>query len=604
MALYFLQSDCLLVIGFNWPNFHDNAVAAILDGKLVYASEEERYTRHKHAPYELPSNSLEHCFRFLKRNYGINPGDADAYAINFDPKAYGIKSRAWHSFSQASLVKDYALRNDMANFAYSATMRMLTKSITSKLDFVWSARLFVKAVLQHMGRGIKEEDIKVIPVRHHLAHAASAYYFSGHNSSLALVIDGQGEVDSTTAWSVKNGEFENVFQQSWDSLSLGYLYEYISKYLGFTRLEGPGKVMGLAPYGTKDKKMQRRIESIMTKSGSSYGIDRRMAKTSQDSMYDSIAEHIIDSKVPILYNSVKNRLNKTACNYAHTLQSFFEMVVLDFSSEMKGNTGKKDVVLAGGSALNAKSNMELYYSNLFNSIFIFPAPTDSGGPIGAAAYVYSRMSGQMKSKHIENAYMGDSYSEDEIKLQVMKSKLKAEYIGNRVNEVATLIADGAILGFYNGRSELGPRALGNRSIVADPRKRENWATVNAIKGREWWRPLAPSLLENSMDKYFINPIKHEFMVMMFHTTETARENAPAISHVDSTARPQSVSLKENKLWYNLIKSFYEETGESIVINTSFNNAGEPLVETPEQAIRSFSVSGLDALYLQGWLIKK
>ncbi|EQD30990.1 Carbamoyltransferase, partial [mine drainage metagenome] len=208
MALYFLQSDCLLVIGFNWPNFHDNAVAAILDGKLVYASEEERYTRHKHAPYELPSNSLEHCFRFLKRNYGINPGDADAYAINFDPKAYGIKSRAWHSFSQASLVKDYALRNDMANFAYSATMRMLTKSITSKLDFVWSARLFVKAVLQHMGRGIKEEDIKVIPVRHHLAHAASAYYFSGHNSSLALVIDGQGEVDSTTAWSVKNGEFE------------------------------------------------------------------------------------------------------------------------------------------------------------------------------------------------------------------------------------------------------------------------------------------------------------------------------------------------------------------------------------------------------------
>ncbi|EQD40742.1 Carbamoyltransferase, partial [mine drainage metagenome] len=230
------------------------------------------------------------------------------------------------------MVKDYALRNDMANFAYSATMRMLTKSITSKLDFVWSARLFVKAVLQHMGRGIKEEDIKVIPVRHHLAHAASAYYFSGHNSSLALVIDGQGEVDSTTAWSVKNGEFENVFQQSWDSLSLGYLYEYISKYLGFTRLEGPGKVMGLAPYGTKDKKMQRRIESIMTKSGSSYGIDRRMAKTSQDSMYDSIAEHIIDSKVPILYNSVKNRLNKTACNYAHTLQSFFEMVVLDFSS--------------------------------------------------------------------------------------------------------------------------------------------------------------------------------------------------------------------------------------------------------------------------------
>jgi carbamoyltransferase len=600
----FQKSDSLLVIGFNWPNFHDNAVAAILDGKLVYASEEERYTRHKHSPYELPANALEHCFSFLKRTYSIDPGYVDAYAINFDPKAYSIRSRAWHSFSQASLVKDYALRNDMAGFAYSAIMRVLTKSITSKLDFVWSAKLFVKAVLQHMGYVISEEKIKVIPVRHHLAHAASAYYFSGYNSSLALVIDGQGETDSTTAWSVKNGEFENVFRQSWDSLSLGYLYEYVSKYLGFTRLEGPGKLMGLAPYGTKDKKMWDRLESTIVKNGSSFSVSKKMAKALQDPMYDSIAEYVVSSKTPILHDSGKHKLNNTACNYAYTMQSFFEKIVLDFAKCMKNDTGQKDVVLSGGSALNAKANMELYYSSTFNNIFVFPAPTDSGGPIGAAAYAYSRLSSKMKTKTLNDVYLGDSYSDEEIKKQLSKSKLKSEYIGTDVNSISKLISKGAVVGFYNGRSEFGPRALGSRSIVADPRSKDKWERVNSIKGREWWRPLAPSLLEESIGKYFVNPVKHEFMVMMFHTTERAKENAPAINHVDSTARPQSVSRRKNRLWYDLIKSFSEETGESIVINTSFNNAGEPLVETPKQAICSFSVSGLDALYLQGWLIKK
>ncbi len=171
----------MLVIGFNWPNFYDNAVAAILGGKLVYASEEERYTRHKHAPYELPSNALEHCFMFLKSKYSIKPDEVDAYAINFDPKFCSAASRAWHNFSQISMLKDYALRNDMAKDAYSMAMDAFKRTVTSRLDFSVSAKLFVKQVIRHMGYNAGA-GIRIIPVRHHLAHAASSYYFSSINS--------------------------------------------------------------------------------------------------------------------------------------------------------------------------------------------------------------------------------------------------------------------------------------------------------------------------------------------------------------------------------------------------------------------------------------
>ncbi len=594
----------MLVIGFNWPNFHDNAVAAILDGKLVYASEEERYTRHKHSPYELPSNALEHCYAFLKSNYSISPDAVDAYATNFDPSIYGIKSRAWHSFSQISLIKDYALRNDMAEAAYSSVMQAFTRSITSRLDFVNSAKLFIKSVLSHMGMAIGLDSIKVMPVRHHLSHAASSYYFSGQKNSLALVIDGQGEKESTTAWSIKDGEFENIFSQEWNSLSFGYLYEYFSKYIGFTRLEGPGKVMGLAPYGSTNRKVEERLNSIIAKRGKFREVTQDIIKDSQESMYDSVAERITNSKVKMNYSDGENKLNKLACDYAHTFQSFFEKCVLEFAEEMKNNSGMKNVVLAGGSALNAKANMELHYSNMFSNMFVTPAANDSGAPIGAAAYVYSKLYGRMDKKKMHDVYLGDSYTDKEVKLCVDRSKLKHEYIGNDISSIISEIEGGKAIAFYQGRSEFGPRALGNRSIVADPRNIKNWKSVNLMKGREWWRPLAPSVLDSSMKKYFVSPVSHEFMILMFHTTENAKENAPAINHVDMTARPQSVSSKTNKLWYDLIKGFESDTGEGIMINTSFNNAGEPLVETPEQALRSFAVSGLDSLYLQGWLIKK
>ena len=239
-------------------------------------------------------------------------------------------------------------------------------------------------------------------------------------------------------------------------------------------------------------------------------------------------------------------------------------------------------------------------------MFVFPAANDAGGPIGAAAYVYEHvLGGKMKRQRLKNVYLGPEYDEDLVKKVVRDSKFKAEYIGEDVNAVADLVAKGQIVTWYQGRAELGPRALGNRSIIADPTRKEYWRLVNDIKGREWWRPLAPSLLDEDKDVYFKDPVSHEFMILMFrYKDEEACKRVPVTCHVDLTARPQTVTKDQNKTWYDLIKAFKDIKGEGLIMNTSFNLAGEPLVETPQEAIRSFAVKGFDAMYMQGWLIYK
>jgi carbamoyltransferase len=210
----------------------------------------------------------------------------------------------------------------------------------------------------------------------------------------------------------------------------------------------------------------------------------------------------------------------------------------------------------------------------------------------------------MKNERLRNVYLGPEYSHEEIEKTVKRSKWKSEEIGQDLGPLVDLIKEGNMIGFYQGRAGLGPRALGNRSFVGDPRSQKMWKKVNEIKGREWWRPLAPSILAEDASKYFVDPVFHPFMILMFEFLASVRSRVPAVSHVDGTARPQTVSREDNALWYDFIKAFKDETGESILVNTSYNLAGEPLVETPLDAFRSFATSGLDALYMDGYLIRK
>jgi carbamoyltransferase len=472
------------------------------------------------------------------------------------------------------------------------------------LDFV---RRFVRFVIHSIGEDAPD-NIRIIPVPHHLTHAASAYYFSGFNNATVLTVDGTGEFEATVVWRVRDGEFEKVASIPTVYGSLGFLYEEVCAKVGYDFLEGPGKVMGLAPYG-KASKYYEKLRSFIRFDDGDYPFrfvvpgKWRIKSGDFHEPYRFIANSLYPGgKVPW---SPHGDLHPDAIDLAWAVQAVTEEVMLHLARWARENVGEDKLALAGGVALNAKANMVIHYSKLFNDIFIFPAANDAGTPIGAAAWVYEHvLGGKMRRQRLKTVYLGPEYGDDEVRRVVERGGWGARYIGDDVNEVVDLVVKGFVVAWFQGRAELGPRALGNRSIIADPRRRDMWGVVNRIKGREWWRPLAPSLLEEDVGKYFIEPVPHQFMILMFKYRPEMCEVVPAVCHVDQTARPQTVSKDENKTWYELIKAFKDVTGEGIILNTSFNLAGEPLVETPQDAIKSFALGGFKALYLQGWLIQK
>ena len=593
----------MLVIGFNWPYLHDNSVSVIYNGELIFASEEERFTRHKHSPMEPSIKSLLQAFNFLKK-LGLKPSDVDAYAINWNPSLFPRKTKHFFYDDSTRILVKLGLLGKKDLLKYPAGYLLG--------DLLGLVKKFVERTIKTLGEPTPSE-IKIIPVEHHLAHAASAYYFSGFDRATVISLDGSGEYESTVIWKVKDGEFEKVLSMYTSYASLGSLYEAMMLGISFEILEGPGKGMGLAPYGKRSYYYNKLLKFVRIDQDKdipfyislSGKIDRKKAFWSDAfyNIYVKIAENVIGGKIKW---DPHGELNQDAANIAWAVQKVTEEAVLATAQWAKKHTGEDKVALAGGVALNAKANMELHYAKIFNDMFIFPAANDAGGPIGAAAYVYEHiLGGKMKRQRLKNVYLGPEYDDETIKKVVRDSKFKAEFIGEDVNAVADLVAKGYIVTWYQGRAELGPRALGNRSIIADPTRKDYWRLVNDIKGREWWRPLAPALLDEDKDVYFKDPVSHEFMILMLrYKDEEACKRVPVTCHVDLTARPQTVTRDQNKTWYDLIKAFKDIKGEGLIMNTSFNLAGEPLVETPYDALRSFAFKGFDAMYMQGWLIYK
>lgn len=593
------------VVGFTFPEGHDNAAAAIVDGKLVFAGEEERFTRHKKSKDEAPLNSLVQTLRYLQR-LGINPSDVDAFATNFNMGLLPIwlrnKSFMWSvdlCRRAVSLNESRGRYGDFLGWTYHG------------FDHTRIARFLLENAYRRIGADFPKR-VKIVPVEHHLAHAAGAYYFSGFPSAAVLTIDGRGERESTVVWRVKNGEFDKLLAMTADQGSIGLLYDYVSVRLGFDEFEGPGKVMGLAPYGEKDELIASRFDEIaeVGRDGFPYIFSDKFRVNSggngygwHDRMYTRIAD-FLSAGLELGWNP-RQELTSPVTKLAWHVQDFADKLIEVTARWAKEQSGENRIALAGGVALNARANMKLHYSRMYDELFIFPAANDAGGSIGAAAYVYEHVLGEkMGHGMIDNVYLGPDYGDETVRDVIRKGKWNAEFIGSDVGIVADLLSKGQIIAWYQGRAEFGPRALGNRSIVADPTQADIWRKMNEIKGREYWRPLAPSVLDTDKELYFKNPVSHNFMILMFEMTKEGAKRAPAVCHVDMTARPQTVTGRSNKLWYTLIDSFKANKGEGIVVNTSFNLAGEPLVETPQDAMRSFALGGLDAMYLQGWLIKK
>ena len=603
MLIYLLFNHYLMtvVVGFNWPVEHDNTVGVVVDGELVFASEEERWTRHKHSPGEPPTNALRQAFLFLRRKYGIKPRDIDAYAVNWDPRLFPPSTRR---DKVATTFRSLIAKSDRLDWFPGGIIGKGLGVLRLGLlylrgDYLDLAPRFIRLAIHSIGEDVPD-NIRVIPVPHHLAHAASAYYFSGFDNATVLTVDGSGEFEATVVWRVKNGEFEKVASIPTVYGSLGFSYQEVSVKIGYDYLEGPGKVMGLAPYGRASKYYEK-LKSFIRFDDGDYPF--RFVVPDYNQPYEFIANSLYPGgRVPW---DVRGDLHPDAVDLAWAVQSVTEETMLHLARWAREHTGEDRLALAGGVALNAKANMVIHYSKLFNDMFIFPAANDAGGPTGAAAYVYEHvLGGKMKRQRLKTVYLGPEYSDEDVKKVVERGGWNAKYVGDDVNEVVDLIVKGFVVAWYQGRAELGPRALGNRSIIADPRRKDMWGIVNRIKGREWWRPLAPSLLEEDVGKYFIDPVPHQFMILMYKYRPEMCELVPAVCHVDQTARPQTVNKEGNKTWYELIKAFKDETGEGIILNTSFNLAGEPLVETPQDAIKSFALGGFKALYLQGYLIQK
>ena len=589
-----------VVVGFNWPVDHDQSAVAIVDGRLVFASEEERYTRHKRSFGEPPYYSLISLLKYLGK-FGIKARDIDTFAVNYDVRL------------MSKPMSDFFFRKCLGQ-TYNTGSNPLWLNTQRNMNHMKLIRFFLRNVFLALKQDLPEK-LAVVPVEHHLAHAASAYYFSGYSSCAVITVDGVGERISTAVWRVSNGNFEKLLGMPVANGSLGYFYGAMARRLSFTFLEGPGKLMGLAPYGKLNIRTHAKFENAIKinpdkdtpfsfLTSSNMEIRRFSPKTflETDALYDRFTSTLVSNQ---LKWNPRGELDRTVSNTAWSTQKITEDAMLSLARWTKANTGENKLAMAGGVALNAKANMEMYYSHIFDDIFVFPAADDSGSTAGAAAYVYEHsLGGRIKNIRLRNVYLGPEYEDEEIRKLVNESRLKAEYIGDAVDPVARMLTQGKIIGWYQGRGEFGRRALGNRSIVADPRNKKMWHEVNMIKGREWWRPVAPSLLENSMNNYFVTPKEHPFMIMMYRFTVEGAKRIAAVCHVDETTRPQTVRKADNKQWYNLIKSFGERTGENILINTSFNLDGEPIVETPKDAIKTFAIGGLDGLYLQGWLITK
>jgi carbamoyltransferase len=425
-------------------------------------------------------------------------------------------------------------------------------------------------------------------IDHHYAHALSAYPVSGFDEATVVVIDGRGVWEATSIWHGKGTELRLLEMIRWPN-SIGLFYAQFTWWLGFERFQDEWKVMGLAPYGGP-------------------GVDLSGFISISDGHYSVNARLLLDdlSRIEKALGPARKAdepLSDRHRNVAWAVQDACERAELAVIRRAVSLTGSRNLCLAGGVALNSKANGLILSERLVDRIFIQPAATDDGVAIGAS--LAAPVAAGFRCGEMTKAYLGSQSAPDEIETVLRTYKLNYESLDDPAERAAELLTEGKLIGWYQGREEFGPRALGNRSILADPRDVRNRDRVNnAVKFREDWRPFAPSVLEEAGASLFENYHTTPFMTLTFQVRPEKKATIAAAVHVDGSARVQSVTRDQNERYYDLIKNFAAKTGVPAVLNTSFNLKGEPIVNSPFDAIRTFYTSGLDALILDQYLITK
>ncbi len=582
--------------------FHDAAATLIKDGVVISAAEEERFSRIKH-DYEFPENAINFCLNLE----GIETEDLD-YIVFFE--------KPFVKFERLLLCT-------MQTFPRS--MKLFREAMITWLG----DKLWIKHLLQNK---LGVDSSKILFSEHHLSHAASSFYCSPFSEAAILTVDGVGEWTTATL-GIGRGTDIKLLKEIKFPNSLGLLYSAFTAFLGFEVNEGEYKVMGMAPFG--DPKYVDQVYEVVNvddEGGFELDMDYFSFHYSTEKTFtkkfeklfgdprDPKAEFFTDAsgypsyfeEKPDNYDEIAKQ-NQYYADIAASIQVVTEQIMVKMANYAYKETGLKHLCMAGGVALNSVANRKILSETPFEEIYIQPAAGDGGASTGAALYCYHGILGKPRNFVMEHAYWGQEHSPADTRDFLKENNISYELVEDDqklIERVVDSIQNGKVIGWHQGRFEWGPRALGNRSILADPRSTEMKDIVNVkIKFREPFRPFAPSILEEKAGEYFDidEPEKHypaRFMLYVTDVREDKRDILPAITHVDGTGRLQTVRKDLNPKYHKLIETFGDATGVPVLLNTSFNLKGEPVVNTPAEAFSSFSASGMDLLVLGNYLVTK
>ena len=571
------------ILGISGAVGHDASAALYIDGKLVAAAEEERFLRDKHAKGKFPLEASRFCLAFA----GLQPDDIDIVAFPYSPISLLSPAR-WHYARRYWYAPDRALP---AIFNGNRRYRRNVRGVMAMLDQL----------------GVSRERISFRPVEHHLAHASSAYHLSGFKEKTAILgIDGKGEYATTFFGYGENGKIHKI-KEFYDPDSLGGMYGALTEYLGFEMLDGEFKVMGMAPYGDPCKHDLSRLISYDRKD---FSVDTELVNVIGMRRYKEDGKGYYFSRKLVDWLGPKRQgdaIDDPYIDYAASIQKLLEDVSLGLVDYYLGDilreTGK--LCFAGGVALNVKLNQRIIALPYVQELFVQPAASDAGTAIGAASWVANEQGDSVEK--MEHVYLGPSYTTEQCvaACKACEHAPQWEVLEDVPVRAAELLADGNPVAWFQGRMEFGPRALGNRSILGDPATRAIADRINEqIKYRERWRPFCPSMLDTVSEDILQTGHPSPYMTFTFDVAESWKSRIPEVVHEDGTARAQIVTRDTNPRYYRLIQELEQRTGNAVVLNTSLNRRGEPMVCSPQDALNMFYGSDLEYLVMEDVLVTK
>lgn len=577
---FILKHFVMYILGIN-AAFHDSSACILKDGQLLAAAEEERFTHVKHGKrpvpfmtYELPFHAIDYCLSVA----GIHLSEVTHVAYSFDP--YSLLEKDADTFIALPLFPGNE-RNGKGD-AHDWDPLFLSYIVNAPGQLVDGYPLH----LQKRFYGCRKTDFDWHYVNHHLAHAASAFYPSPFEEASVLVLDGRGELVSTSSYAAQGtvlSKLDEVFLPH----SLGLLYEEITTHLGFLHSSDEFKVMALASFGERRFISEFRNAFHLGVSGCTYQLDKLDV------------ENVLGRR-----RMRGGPLTQHHFDIARSLQDFMEEAVIQLVGRLSESNPSKNLCIAGGVGLNCVLNTAVQKSGYFEKVWVQPAAGDAGTALGAALQCYYSQKESPRKEEMTHCYWGPEFSDAEIVDFLSWAGLPFRHSDDIIQDTVDMLVHDKIIGWFQGRMEFGPRALGARSILASPLHAAMQQRLNSLKEREDFRPVAPAVLEEDAQEWFECDGPSPFMLFVYPIRDGKEKQIPAVAHVDNTARIQTVNADQNLLYYQLLEAFKEHTGVPILTNTSFNTKSFPIVCTPRDAVECFFSSPMDVLVMGNYIIEK